>query len=185
MEHAHFSLSPTFFSLSFPFHRARLSPSPRESTMSTAPFRAMSPNSTILRVWRLRRRSIRFDGCLSRTLHTSCFPPMVRASCIHTLEKTGSWCDWLIFSTFAVNHFKWLLFLKALSKSMFLRYCCFSTRPYLIKIVPVFLKKWVWPTLKLQTALMGRPPKTTICCVSLLFNLPLEVFHFPGSPVLL
>lgn len=144
----HFHL-PFFPFISFSFHRARLSPSPRESTMSTAPFRAMSPNSTILRVWRLRRRSIRFDGCLSRTLHTSCFPPMVRASCIHTLEKTRSWCDWLIFSTFAVNHFKWLLFQKALSKSMFLRYCCFSptlfhlstARLYLIKIVPVFLKK--------------------------------------------
>ncbi len=62
------------------FHRARLSHSPRESIMSTAPFRAMSLSLTTLRVWRSRRRSIRSDGCLSRTLHTSSSPPMVRLS---------------------------------------------------------------------------------------------------------
>lgn len=70
--HIHITLPP------FSFHRARLNHSPRESTMSTAPSRAMSQNLTTLRVWRLRRRSIRSDGCLSRTPHTSSSPPMVR-----------------------------------------------------------------------------------------------------------
>lgn len=65
---------PPFF---FLVCRAKPSCSPRESTTSTALSRAMSQNLTTLRVWRSRRRSIKFDGCLSRMRHTSSSPPMV------------------------------------------------------------------------------------------------------------
>lgn len=50
----------------------------RGSTMSTALSRAMNQTLTTWRVWRLKKRSTRSDGCHSRTLHISCSQPMVR-----------------------------------------------------------------------------------------------------------
>lgn len=48
------------------------------STMSTARSRAMSRTLTTWRVWRLKRKSTRSDGCHSRMQHISSSPPMVR-----------------------------------------------------------------------------------------------------------
>lgn len=49
-----------------------------ESTMSTVRSRAMNQTLTTWRVWRLKRKLTRSDGCHSRTLHISSSPPMVR-----------------------------------------------------------------------------------------------------------
>lgn len=62
------------------FCRVRASPSGEGSTMFTAHSRATNQSLTTWRVWRLRRRSTRSNGFLSRTQPTSCFPPTVSHS---------------------------------------------------------------------------------------------------------
>lgn len=62
------------------FRRVRASPSGEGSTMFTAHSRATNQSLTTWRVWRLRRRSTRSNGFLSRTQPTSCFPPTVSHS---------------------------------------------------------------------------------------------------------
>lgn len=60
-----------------PSCRVRASPSVEGSITFTAHSRATSQSLTTWRVWRLRRRSTRSNGFLSRTQPTSCYPPTV------------------------------------------------------------------------------------------------------------
>lgn len=60
--------------------RVRASLSVEESTMFTAHSRATNQSLTTWRVWRLRRRSTKSDGFLSRMQPTSCCPPTVSQS---------------------------------------------------------------------------------------------------------
>lgn len=57
--------------------RVRASLSVEESTTFTAHSRATNQSLTTWRVWRLRRRSTKSDGFLSRMQPTSCCPPTV------------------------------------------------------------------------------------------------------------